>query len=220
MDRLAEGTDNLLRVSCGGDVKGDDQPLVNWESRRNHCRKHHVISLSESQDFAIYKAEPERMIVLPVRSLKTSLEEITMNKLCLLAVFAALFVPGLVAQENYTEGPVWRISLIRVKPTHLDEYLSSLRQVSKPFIDEEKRQGLIVDYKLLLKETKSNPQDWDICIAVEYKNHAALDGLDAKIEAIRDKVLGGKQQAHQIGEKREEIREVISDELLEEIYLK
>jgi hypothetical protein len=92
--------------------------------------------------------------------------------------------------------------------------------VSKPFIDEEKRQGLIVDYKLLLKETKSNPQDWDICIAVEYKNHAALDGLDAKIEAIRDKVLGGKQQAHQIGEKREEIREVISDELLQEIYLK
>ena len=143
-----------------------------------------------------------------------------MNKLCLLAVFAALFVPALVAQENYTEGPVWRISLIRVKPTHLDEYLSSLRQVSKPFIDEEKRQGLIVDYKLLLKETKSNPQDWDICIAVEYKNHAALDGLDAKIEAIRDKVLGGKQQAHQIGEKREEIREVISDELLEEVYLK
>jgi hypothetical protein len=143
-----------------------------------------------------------------------------MNKLCLLAVFAALFLPALVAQENYTEGPVWRVSLIRVKPTHLEEYLSSLRQVSKPFIDEEKRQGLIVDYKLLLKETKSNPQDWDICIAVEYKNHAALDGLDAKIEAIRDKVLGGKQQAHQIGEKREEIREVISDELLQEIYLK
>jgi hypothetical protein len=55
---------------------------------------------------------------------------------------------------------------------------------------------------------------------VEYKNHAALDGLDAKVEAIRDKVLGGKQQAHQLGEKREEIREVISDELLQEIYLK
>jgi hypothetical protein len=124
------------------------------------------------------------------------------------------------AQENYTEGPVWRVSLIRVKPTHLDEYLTSLRQVSKPFIEEEKRQGLIVDYKILLKETKNNPQDWDICLAVEYENHAALDGLDAKVEAIRDKVLGGKQQAHQLGEKREEIREIVSDELLQEIYLK
>jgi hypothetical protein len=143
-----------------------------------------------------------------------------MKKLFVIAVFATLFVPALFAQENYSEGPVWRVSLVRVKPTHLDEYLTSLRQVSKPFIDEEKRQGLIMDYKIFLKETKNNPQDWDLCLAVEYKNHAALDGLDAKMEAIRDKVLGGKQQAHQLGEKREEIREIISDELLQEIVLK
>jgi len=135
-------------------------------------------------------------------------------------MFVSMFAPALLAQEDYSEGPVWRVSLIRVKPTHFDEYLTSLRQVSKPFIEEEKRQGLIVDYKIFLKETKNNPQDWDICLAVEYKNHAALDGLDAKVDAIRDKVLGGKQQAHQLGEKREEIREVISDELLQEIYLK
>lgn len=143
-----------------------------------------------------------------------------MKKVLIVAVFAALFTPALFAQENYTEGPVWRVSLVRVKPTHLDEYLTSMRQVSKGFIEEEKRQGLIVDYKIFLKETKTSPQDWDVCIAVEYKNHAALDGLDSKMEAIRDKVLGGKQQAHQLGEKREEIREIISDELMQEIYLK
>ena len=143
-----------------------------------------------------------------------------MKKLFVIALLATLFVPALFAQENYSEGPVWRVSLIRVKPTHLDEYLTSLRQVSKPFIDEEKRQGLIVDYKIFLKETKNNLQDWDLCLAVEYKNHAALDGLDAKMEAIRDKILGGKQQAQQLGAKREEIREIISDELLQEIVLK
>ena len=143
-----------------------------------------------------------------------------MKNLCLAAVFACMFAPALLAQENYTEGPVWRVSLVRVKPTHLDDYLTSMRQVSKGFIEEEKRQGLIVDYKIFLKETKTSPQDWDVCIAVEYKNHAALDGLDSKMEAIRDKVLGGKQQAHQLGEKREEIREIISDELMQEIYLK
>jgi hypothetical protein len=157
--------------------------------------------------------------LLPVHSVKFA-EEITVKKLFVIAVFVSMFAPALLAQENYTEGPVWRVSLIRVKPTHFDEYLTSLRQVSKPFIEEEKRQGLIVDYKIFMKETKNSPQDWDICLAVEYKNHAALDGLDAKLEAIRDKVLGGKQQAHQLGEKREEIREVISDELLQEIYLK
>lgn len=143
-----------------------------------------------------------------------------MKKVLFAAVLACLFTPALFAQENYTEGPVWRVSLIRVKPNHMDEYLTSLRQVSKPFIEEEKRQGLIVDYKIFIKETQNNPQDWDLCLAVQYKNYAAMDGLGGKMEAIRDKVLGGKQEAHQLGEKREEIREIISDELLREIFLK
>jgi hypothetical protein len=150
----------------------------------------------------------------------TSVEGITMKKLWGTAICLFVFVPALLAQEHYTEGPVWRVSLVRVKPTHMDEYLTSLQQASKPFLEEEKRQGLIVDYKFFIKETKSNPQDWDMCLAIQYKNHAAMDGLGSKVEAIRDKVLGGKQQAHQLGEKREEIREVISDELLQEIILK
>jgi len=29
---------------------------------------------------------------------------------------------------------------------------------------------------------------------------------------VRDKILGGKQRAHQVGEKREEIREVLSSD--------
>jgi len=131
-----------------------------------------------------------------------------------------LLAPALYAQEHYTPGPVWRVSLIRVKPKHLDEYLTSLRQSSKPFFEEEKRQGLIVDYKIFFKETKHSPDDWDLCLAVEYKNYAAMDGLDAKFEAIRDKVLGGKQPAQQIGEKRQEYRETVSSELLQEIFLK
>jgi hypothetical protein len=143
-----------------------------------------------------------------------------MKKLYGPLAFVLLLTPLLAAQEHYTEGPVWRVSLIRVKPTAMDAYLTSLRQSSKPLLDEEKRQGIIMDYKIFLKETKHDPQDWDLCLAVEYKNHAAMDGLAAKGEALRDKILGGKQQAQQLGEKRAEIRELISSEVLEEILLK
>ncbi|HXO31189.1 MAG TPA: hypothetical protein VN901_02420 [Candidatus Acidoferrales bacterium] len=143
-----------------------------------------------------------------------------MKKLCGLAVFLLLLAPALLAQEHYTEGPIWRVQLIRVKPTQMDAYLTSLRQSTKPLIEEEKRQGMIVDYKVFLKETKNAPEDWDICVAVEYKNHAAMDGLAAKGEAIRDKILGGKAQGQQLGEKRAEIREIVSSELLQEIFLK
>ena len=143
-----------------------------------------------------------------------------MKKFYCLAVFLLLVAPALLAQEHYTEGPVWRVQLIRVKPTHFDEYLTSLRQSTKPLIEEQKRQGTIMDYKIFLKETKNNPEDWDICVAIEYKNHAAMDGLAARGEAARDKILGGKQPAQQLAEKRAEIREIISSELLQEIMLK
>jgi len=137
-----------------------------------------------------------------------------------LVAFLLLLAPAVLAQEHYTEGPVWRVSLVRVKPTAMDAYLTSLRQSSKPILDQEKRDGTIMDYKFFLKETKSNPEDWDVCLAIEYKNHAAMDGFAAKAELVRDKVIGGKQPAQQLTEKRAEIREVISSELLQEIMLK
>lgn len=137
----------------------------------------------------------------------------------LLAVLLFLVLPAF-AQEHYTEGPVWRITLVKVKPNQMDAYLTSLRQGSKPLLEEQKRQGLILDYKVFLKETMENPHDWDLCLAVQYKNHAAMDGLTAKGEAIRDKVLGGKQPAQQLGEKREEMREIVSSTLLQEVMLK
>lgn len=143
-----------------------------------------------------------------------------MKKLHGLVIFVLLLAPALFAQEHYTEGPVWRVQLIRVKPTHMDDYLTSLQQSTKPLIDEQKKQGTIMDYKIFLKETKNGPEDWDICVAIEYKNHAAMDGLAAKGEAARDKILGGKAQGQQLAEKRVEIREIISSELMQEIFLK
>ena len=143
-----------------------------------------------------------------------------MKKLFGLSIFLFFLVPALFAQEHYTEGPVWRVQLIRVKPNQMDAYLSSLRQSTKPLVEEQKKAGVVMDYKIFLKETKNTPEDWDICVAIEYKNHAAMDGLAAKGEAARDKILGSKQAAQQLGEKRAEIREIISSELMQEIFLK
>ncbi|MGA7633383.1 MAG: hypothetical protein WCB11_21680 [Terriglobales bacterium] len=143
-----------------------------------------------------------------------------MKKLLGLFAFVSLLTPILAAQENYTEGPLWRLSTVRVKPGHLDEYLANLRQTSKPLMEEEKRQEMIVDYKFFLKQDKSDPQDWDVALAIEYKNYAALDGFEAKLEAAQDKIQGSQQAVLQISEKRGEIREQISHQLLEEIILK
>ena len=60
-----------------------------------------------------------------------------MKKLFGLAAFLLLLAPALFAQEHYTEGPIWRVQLIRVKPTQMDAYLTSLRQSTKPVIEEQ-----------------------------------------------------------------------------------
>jgi hypothetical protein len=131
-----------------------------------------------------------------------------------------LFALQAFAQEHYTEGPIWQVTLIRVKPTQFDAYLTSLRANTKTIYDEMKKEALILDYKVFLNTTKHDPQDWDIAIGVQYKNFAALDGLTAKGETIRDKILGSKQAAQQIGEKRVDMREIVSTMLLREVTLK
>jgi len=138
----------------------------------------------------------------------------------LLLLASVLLLPSAgLAQEHYTQGPVWRVELIRVKPTKMDAYLTSLRQSTKPLVDEEKKEGLITDFKIFLKETRHNPDDWDICVAIQYKDWAAMDSLAAKAETVRDKIMG-KAQAQDLADKRAEIRDIISSELLQEIVLK
>ena len=130
-----------------------------------------------------------------------------------------VFAVQAVAQEHYTEGPVWRVTLMRVKEGQSDAYLTTLRETTKPLLDEQKRQGLILDYKVMLKETTENEKDWDIVLCVLYKNHAALDSLTAKAEAVRDKV-SSKQAMQQVGEKRVAMREIVSSFLIREVTLK
>jgi hypothetical protein len=124
------------------------------------------------------------------------------------------------AQEHYTEGPVWQVTLIRVKPTQMDAYLTTLRANTKTIYDEMKKENLILDYKVFLNTTKHDPQDWDMAIGVQYKNFGALDGLTAKSETIRDKILGSKQAAQTLGEKRVDMREIVTTMILREVTLK
>lgn len=66
------------------------------------------------------------------------------NKITWLAGFVLLFALHAVAQEQFTEGPVWRVTIIKVKPAQFDAYVATLRQGTKPLLDEEKREGLIL----------------------------------------------------------------------------
>jgi hypothetical protein len=147
-----------------------------------------------------------------------------MKRLVMLAACGALGMigAGLVCAQSdapYTEGPVWAITMVKTKPGMSDDYLKTLAKIYKSTNDEMKKQGLIMDYKILLGDD-SNANDFDILLMVEYKNMAVFDGLREKADPIADKILGSEEVQRQGAIKRMEIREILGNKLMREVTLK
>src|SRR4029434_8591009 len=73
----------------------------------------------------------------------------------------------------YTEGPVWVLTMVKTKSGLGDDYLKSIGQTVKPVYDEEKKQKIILDYKILEGDAMG-AQDFNVLIMVQYPNMAAL----------------------------------------------
>jgi hypothetical protein len=119
----------------------------------------------------------------------------------------------------YNEGPVWTLTMIRTKTGLGDEYVKQITVTVKPVYDEEKKQKVILDYKILNGEA-SGPQDFNILILVEYLNWAAFDNLRDKMDPIVEKVMGTEDQRRATAVKRLDIREILATKTMREITLK
>lgn len=119
----------------------------------------------------------------------------------------------------YTDGTVWEVTMVKTKTGMEDDYLKQLGQALKPIYEEEKKQKLILDYKILLGDA-SSPHDYNILIMVEYANMAAFDGLREKTDPIMSKVMGGEDQRRQLAVKRLDVREILGTKTMREITLK
>jgi hypothetical protein len=147
------------------------------------------------------------------------------SRVAIAAIALSLFLGAVaVAQEHWTEGPVWSIQFIRTTPGHFDDYLKYIRQNYMPQSDEGKKAGLILDTKVFVKNP-SNPQDWDIAFATLYKNMAALDFSaenDKKNKAIAEKHFKTPDEAKQqeMMKPRFEWRTTVGSDLVREVTLK
>jgi hypothetical protein len=136
--------------------------------------------------------------------------------LCLL-VHAA---PALAQNPNYDQGPVWRITDYHIKPGMGDAFWKDFREHIKPVLDEQKKQGLISDYKLFTNVTSNKTDDWDVALGVLYQNWAALDQIDAKAATVVVKHYGSREAAFDMARKRSDIRDVVSSHLAREVMPK
>jgi hypothetical protein len=126
---------------------------------------------------------------------------------------------GAGSNTPYTEGPVWTLTMIKTKAGLSDEYLKQITGTVKPVYDEEKKQKIILDYKILEGDAMG-AQDFSILIMVQYPNMAALDGLRDKMDPIVEKVMGSEEQRRDTAVKRLDIREILGTKTMREIILK
>ena len=126
---------------------------------------------------------------------------------------------GSGSMAPYTEGTVWDITMVKTKPGMTDDYLKNLAHAYKTTSDEAKKQGIIMDYKIMIGDSAGR-DDFDVLLMVQYKNMAALDGLREKTDPIAQKMIGGEDQQRAGSMKRMEIREILATKTMREITLK
>lgn len=122
-------------------------------------------------------------------------------------------------EAPFREGTVLELTFIRVVPGMHDDYLKSLSATWKKEMEEAKKQGLVLSYRVL-SAPPANAEDWDLLLMVEFKNFAALDGLDAKFRAIEAKTVGSPDQMRTLMTKRLEVRRILGDKFAQELFLK
>ncbi len=140
-----------------------------------------------------------------------------------LVLFALLSLCSIIAyaQEDkpYTEGSVWAVTLVRVKPGMFDVYMRDVLPMRKKLGVEAKKQGLLLSSHVL-SGTASGRDDFDVMFLDEYKNWAAFDGLTAKYDAMVSKIIGSEEKQVQLMTKRTDVREILGDKNMQELIIK
>jgi len=141
----------------------------------------------------------------------------------LLLAASLIFISTIAAAQEarvYTEGPVTHISYIKIKPGMYDAYMKYLDTDYKQLLEEAKKQGIILDYKVFQTTEAHVPSDPDMVLFVVYKNMAALDSLYERMEPLAAKAMGPRQKRADAAVSREAMREVLGDRYIRELILK
>ena len=121
--------------------------------------------------------------------------------------------------KPYTEGSVWSITLVRVKPGMFDVYMRDVLPLRKKVNEEAKKQGLLVSSHVF-NGPANGKDDFDVMFMDEYKNWAAYDGIAAKYNAIAQQVIGAEEKQVQMMSKRLDTREIVGNKNMQELIIK
>ena len=111
------------------------------------------------------------------------------------------------------------LTFVKTKPGQTEDYFKSISASLKPIYEEEKKQKMILDYKILNADS-ADDRDFNVIIMVEYPNMGALEGSREKVEPIIDKIIGPGNARRDLATKRQDVREILATKMMREIWLK
>ena len=124
------------------------------------------------------------------------------------------------ADRPYTDGPVSVVTSVKIEPGMDDAYMSWLQSGWKKSLEAQKAAGIVLGYAVYGTQARS-PDEPDLYLVVTYKNMAAFDGLDDRVEPIMEKTFSAtQQQMTQAGIERGKMRTILGSEMIRELVLK
>jgi hypothetical protein len=118
----------------------------------------------------------------------------------------------------YSNGSVWNISMIRMKPGMESAYLTYVATDWKRQQEALRQEGLALSYRVIQTEGHT-PTDWNLMLMTEYKDLASMEAGQPRMDAILQRVVGSEETQRQGYRIREDMREVIGTRLAREIRL-
>ncbi len=143
----------------------------------------------------------------------------------LLAILFLVPYTRISAQEEnlFDDGTVWTMTFIRIDANRDNDYLKGLSNTWVSSMEEAKKQGLIVDYKIL-QGPAANKEDFNLVLMVENKAMGNFDPdkeREAKFDAIQKSIkdkMGDEFQKTVTN--YADMREMMGTKMMREIHLK
>ena len=148
-----------------------------------------------------------------------NIRKLFLGAVAIVAGSIPLSAPAAAADRPWTEGPVSTVASIRTAPGKFDDYMAFLAKTYKPLMEAQKAAGNILDYGVYTAMPRG-PDDPDVFLMVTYKNMAALDDMDAKLDPIYEKLQGSLAEQNKAYGERSKMRTVLGNELIREMKLK
>ncbi|MEX1994536.1 MAG: hypothetical protein WD929_07740 [Steroidobacteraceae bacterium] len=112
-----------------------------------------------------------------------------MKRLAIAASAAALVLAfNAQAFEIYTDytasKEVWNVTMVKVKPNRIDDYLQGLEQTWQSGCDIGKKQGTVLDCYIYVSETAAN-RDFNLMLVMKFPSGASADPNEAQFKEFQ-----------------------------------